>query len=99
MADSMHVLVPKTAPNPQRRRAKLAAQLTAALSFCVLCCSLSATAFAAAAADAEEWIQLFNGRDLEEWTPKIPGHEHCENLGDTRRVENCVLKVSYVAYE
>lgn len=99
MADSMHVLVPKTAPNPQRRRAKLAAQLTAALSFCVLSCSLSATAFAAAAADAEEWIQLFNGRDLEGWTPRITGHEYGENFGDTFRVENGVLKVSYDEYE
>lgn len=99
MANSMHVLVFKTAPNRSRPFAKLAAQLTAALLVCVPSCFVSATAFAADAADKEEWIQLFNGRNLEGWTPKITGYEYGENYGDTFRVENGVLKVSYDKYD
>ena len=45
-----------------------------------------------------EWIQLFNGRDLEGWVVKISGHEPGENFGDTFRVEDGLLKVSYDRY-
>ena len=46
-----------------------------------------------------EWIQLFNGKDLTGWTPKIRGYDLGVNYGDTFRVENGVLKVSYDKYE
>jgi hypothetical protein len=52
-----------------------------------------------AAADSGEWIQLFNGKDLEGWTPKIRGHELGVNYADTFRVEDGVLKVAYDKYE
>ncbi len=45
-----------------------------------------------------DWIQLFNGRDLAGWVPKIKGYEAGDNFGRTFRVENGVLKVSYDAY-
>jgi len=48
---------------------------------------------------AEEWIQLFNGKNLEGWTAKIKGHELGDNFGNTFRVENGVLKVAYDRYE
>ena len=41
----------------------------------------------------EDWIQLFNGRDLEGWIPKIRGYAAGDNFGNTFRVENGVLKV------
>jgi hypothetical protein len=44
------------------------------------------------------WIPLFNGKDLEGWTPKITGHEAGENYGDTFRVEDGVLRVAYDRY-
>jgi len=47
----------------------------------------------------EDWIQLFNGKNLEGWTPKITGYELGENFGNTFRVENGVLKVSYDQYD
>lgn len=47
----------------------------------------------------EEWIQLFNGKDLEGWTPKIKGHALGENFGNTFRVEDGILKVSYDGYK
>ncbi len=53
----------------------------------------------ATAAAAEEWIQLFNGKDLSGWTPKIKGYALGENYGQTFRVADGVLKVGYDQYE
>jgi hypothetical protein len=47
----------------------------------------------------EDWIQLWNGRDLSGFVPKIRGYAVGENFGNTFRVENGVLKVSYEAYD
>jgi Domain of Unknown Function (DUF1080) len=44
------------------------------------------------------WTALFNGKDLDGWTPKIKGYAAGENFGDTFRVEDGVLKVSYDKY-
>jgi hypothetical protein len=44
------------------------------------------------------WISLFNGKDLEGWTPKIKGYAPNENYGNTFRVEDGILKVSYDQY-
>jgi Domain of Unknown Function (DUF1080) len=44
------------------------------------------------------WISLFNGKDLQGWTPKIKGHDLGNNYGNTFRVENGVLKVAYDKY-
>ena len=46
-----------------------------------------------------EWIDLFNGRDLEGWTVKITGHPIGENYADTFRVEDGILKCEYDDYE
>ncbi len=45
-----------------------------------------------------KWIQLFNGKDLKDWFVKITGHELNDNFGNTFRVENGMLKVSYDKY-
>ncbi len=52
-----------------------------------------------AAANAEEWITLFNGKDLTGWTPKIAKHALGENYGNTFRVEDGLLKVRYDKYQ
>jgi len=44
---------------------------------------------------AENWIQLFNGKDLNDWTPKFKGHELGENYKNTFRVEDGILRVCY----
>jgi 3-keto-disaccharide hydrolase len=49
-------------------------------------------------ADTREWISLFNGKNLDGWVPKIAGYPLGENYGDTFRVENGILKVSYDKY-
>ena len=43
----------------------------------------------------QEWLPLFNGRDLSGWTAKFAKHDLGENLNDTFRVENGVLAVRY----
>ena len=49
--------------------------------------------------EANDWIQLFNGKDLTGWTPKITGYALGDNFGNTFRVENGVMKVSYDKYD
>lgn len=49
--------------------------------------------------EASDWQQLFNGRDLAGWTPKITGYPLNENFGNTFRVENGVMKVAYDEYD
>lgn len=49
--------------------------------------------------DDSEWIQLFNGKDLSDWTIKFSGSELNENYKNTFYVENGTLKVSYDEYE
>jgi len=49
--------------------------------------------------DDMDWIQLFNGQDLLDWDVKLTGRELNDNFGDTFRVEDGVLKVSYDAYD
>ncbi|MBM3811295.1 MAG: DUF1080 domain-containing protein [Acidimicrobiia bacterium] len=48
---------------------------------------------------SQDWIQLFNGKNLDGWDVKIRGHEWNENYANTFRVENGVLKVSYDGYQ
>ncbi|MEM7456192.1 MAG: DUF1080 domain-containing protein [Planctomycetota bacterium] len=49
--------------------------------------------------DSDGWIQLFNGRDLTGWTPKIRGHEAGDNWRDTFRVVDGVIQVNYDQYD
>ena len=46
-----------------------------------------------------DWIQLFNGKDMNDWTIKIRNHPLNENFGNTFRVEDGLLKVRYDQYE
>jgi hypothetical protein len=45
-----------------------------------------------------EWVPLFNGRDINDWIVKIHHHEVGENFGNTFRVEDGMLKVRYDQY-
>ncbi len=51
-----------------------------------------------ALADEQPWLPLFNGKNLDGWTPKISGHVTGENFANTFRVEDGILKVSYDSY-
>gem|GEM_PF-178197 len=54
--------------------------------------------FFARQTEEEEWIQLFNGHNLDGWTPKITHHDLGDNFGNTFRVEDGLLKVRYDQY-
>lgn len=43
----------------------------------------------------EKWIQLFNGKDLNDWDIKFKGEELGVNYNNTFRVEDGMLRVSY----
>ncbi|NSW94247.1 MAG: DUF1080 domain-containing protein [Bacteroidales bacterium] len=47
----------------------------------------------------EEWIQLFNGKDLTGWDIKIKGYELNNNYKNIFRVEDGILKVRYEGFE
>ncbi len=49
--------------------------------------------------DNAGWTKLFNGKDLKDWTIKIKDHPINDNWGNTFRVENGVMKVSYDKYD
>ncbi len=46
----------------------------------------------------KEWIQLFNGKNLDGWDVKIAGYDLNDNFGNTFRVENGVMKTAYDQY-
>lgn len=50
-------------------------------------------------ADKDGWISLFNGENLDGWKVKITGYELGDNYGNTFRVEDGLLKVSYDQYD
>jgi hypothetical protein len=45
--------------------------------------------------DVRQWLQLFNGRDLSDWTIKFAKHDLGENFRNTFRVEDGLLKIRY----
>ena len=47
----------------------------------------------------DKWVSIFNGKDMEGWTPKIRGFKLGENYNDTFRVEDGLLKVCYDKYD
>src|SRR3972149_4186528 len=55
---------------------------------------LTSPCWAADPTDDGEWLQLFNGKDLTGWTPKITGYAAGDNYADTFRVQGGVLRVS-----
>jgi len=46
----------------------------------------------------DTWLQLFNGKDLADWTVKLNHHALGDNYGNTFRVEDGLLKVRYDQY-
>ena len=49
--------------------------------------------------EKSDWTQLFNGEDLDGWIPKIRGYSFGENVGNTFRVEDGKMVVSYEKYD
>lgn len=47
----------------------------------------------------EEWIALFNGKNLDNWEIKITGHEVGDNYNNTFKVEDSMICAVYNDYE
>ncbi len=47
----------------------------------------------------DQWITLFNGKDLNDWDIKISKHELNDNYGHTFSVEDSLLKIRYDQYD
>lgn len=84
------------------RAARVARAVTAATVVATGCTPAAPAASqvsAPPAADAPGWIEIFNGRDLTGWTPKIRYSEPGVDSARTFRVEDGLLTVSYDGYE
>jgi len=46
----------------------------------------------------KQWMQLFNGSDIDDWIVKIHHHDVGVNFGNTFRVEDGIIKVRYDQY-
>ena len=70
-----------------------AAPLRAALAAALLATTACASGGSVAAGNAEQrdWIQLFNGQNLQGWTPKFSKHPLGVNFNETFRVEDGLL--------
>ncbi|HOY21835.1 MAG TPA: DUF1080 domain-containing protein [Cellvibrio sp.] len=63
---------------------------------------LAAATFSAAAANKPaqaEWVDLFNGKDLSNWTVKLKGYAAGENAFETFRVKDGLLQARYDKYD
>ena len=65
----------------------------------ILCAAVGNMLCGCAVQQDNNWISLFNGKDLEGRKVKITGYELDDNYGNTFRVEDGVLKVSYDQYD
>src|SRR5688572_30117332 len=50
------------------------------------------------AQDTRKWKQLFNGKNLKDWTVKIKGHDVNDNSQQTFVVKDGVIRVDYSNY-
>lgn len=49
--------------------------------------------------DQEEWIYLFNGKDLTDWTIKFANQDLNVNYQNTFRVQDSMIRIAYDAYD
>lgn len=86
-----------TTDNLTMKRKLLAFSLASGLLASMMTSNLVA-AEAANNPDTEEWIELFNGKDLSNWSPKVRGYPLGENPFNTFRVENGIMEARYDQY-
>lgn len=64
----------------------------------ILLCCLPVAIAHAQQAPAKAWKSLFNGKNLDGWSPKIRYYNLNDNFGNTFRVSDGMIKVRYDAY-
>ncbi len=65
----------------------------------MICVFFLFTSCAKEAPEEPQWISMFNGENLDGWTPKFAGHELGENYLDTFQAADGVLRVVYDNHE
>jgi hypothetical protein len=91
----MTIAIPSSRPARRGRTRFVAALAAGAL---LAGCASAGTRTPQSDPDEREWVQLFNGRDLEGWTPKIRTHDLGDNFGNTFRVVDGNFSVRYDQY-
>jgi hypothetical protein len=66
--------------------------------FCIAL-MLAACSSSTSPSGSPQWVDLFNGKDLNGWLPKISNYDLNDNFANTFRVQDGVLKVSYDGYD
>lgn len=69
------------------------------VAFSVLLCAIGFSPQDAVTNSAGEWVSIFNGKDLEGWTPKFTGHDLGENPLNTLTVEDGMMRLGYSNYD
>lgn len=62
-------------------------------------CALAILCPLSSVAASSDWQSIFNGQNLDGWTPKFAGYPLGVNFNNTFRVENGLIKVSYDQYD
>jgi hypothetical protein len=70
-----------------------------AIGFAIATLAAEKTPITKSDADREDWVALFNGRDLSGWTPKITGYPFGGNYGNSYRAEEGLIKGRYDQYQ
>ncbi len=65
----------------------------------LLCLSCNQTGNKSSKASSEKWIQLFNGKDLDDWDIKLNKHPLGENFNNTFLVRDGKLVINYAEYD
>ena len=73
--------------------------ITSLLLFTLFACTPSSNQESQSSQSEEEWIQLFNGKDLTGWDIKIAGSELGENYKNNIKIEDGMFRVTYDEFE
>ncbi len=80
-------------------RKQVILKLYVAFIFIILISSYTGCVTAKNNAGKQEWIELFNGKDINDWVVKINHHDVGEDPANTFRVEDGIIKVRYDKYD
>ncbi len=68
------------------------------LNFIPIFCLLASCSAPQENKTENDWIKLFNGKDLNDWIVKVHHHDAGVNFGNTFRAEDGIIKVRYDQY-
>ncbi len=83
----------------KKNQARILSVLIVVAALALAGCAKKENRAPAAVAAGQGWVSLFNGRNLDGWTPKFAKSPAGVNSKNTFRVEDGVLKVAYDRYE